>query len=150
MGTRSAGSPAPRLPGRFNSPFASSSDPAGIIVQWAAQVLSETEPAGDLQLPCAGQVVVRRQGSQKGWIRHQAGVAVSRADAGAGRRKVILRIVHGVKVREVEHVESFAHERKLEPFVNDELPADAEVDVGQARSCKRIAGSRNTASHARA
>src|SRR6266446_4744955 len=145
MGTRSAGSPARRLPGRFNSPFASSSDPAWNNRPMAAHVLLETEPARDLQLPRAGQVVVRRQGSQKGWIRHQAGVAVSRADAGAGRRKVILSIVHGVKVREVEHVESFAHERELEPFVNDELPPDAEVDIGQARPCERIPGSRNTA-----
>ena len=50
---------------------------------------SEPEAAGDLQLPGARQIVIRRQGSEERRVRHQARVRVAGTGAGASSREVV-------------------------------------------------------------
>src|SRR5215472_3208766 len=90
---------------------------------------SECKACGDLQLPCASEIGIRG-----GWrcepggagVLHHAVVRVTGAGAGTGCGVVVLGIVHGVDIREVEQVERLAQDREFVAFRDSEAAADSE------------------------
>ena len=97
---------------------------------------SERQPAGDLQLSCAVQIVAGNRGRHESRIRHDASVRVSGADTRTGGGEVILRGVHREEVRVIEEIKCLSVEREPGQFAQTEFAADTEIDVFEPRSSK--------------
>ena len=112
------------------------------VAPGARWLLSETDSRRNLQLPRAGQVVIRSRrrlkAGRRGILR-DAVIDVARADSGTRGSVVILRVIHGVDVGEVEQVEGLAQDGKFESLVKLERAADAKIDILDAGLRKGVA-----------